>query len=79
MLCAEIENILLSRSCKGPSDTIDKLRKMKHLRQFGEMACVKYGPAMKAKLNDQGKPSMHLGRAADHSVETSRLLNMESS
>ena len=32
---------------------------------------------MKAKLRDRGKPRMCLGRAIDHSVESSRLLNVE--
>ena len=76
MHCTEVENMLVSRTYDGPSDIPKMLKGIKHLRQFGEIAYVKYGNAIKGKLENRGIPMLYLGKAIDHSADTSRFLNI---
>ena len=59
MNLTDIENVLLSRSCSKPACVAffeRELQGVKNFRQFGEVACVKFGDKMKGKLVNRGAP-----------------------
>ena len=75
----DVENILLSRSYDKPAYVAffeQELPGMKHFRQFGEIAYVKFGGKTKGKLKDRGVPMIYLGRSINHSADTYRFLNL---
>ena len=79
MFVTDVENVLLSRSNDKPAYVgfyNQELQQMKHLRQFGEVAYVKFGDKIKGKLENRGVPMLYLGRARNHSAETYRFLNL---
>ena len=81
MYCTDISNCLQSRSYNVPAYVgffQQQLPCLKNMRQFGEIAYVKFGMNIKAKLKDRGVPMMYLGRAVNHSADTYRLMNLES-
>jgi len=70
----DIDNLLVraSKKDKGPPHTAfykKESKKVAHLRQFGEMAIVKFSNKIQAKLKDKGKPMMCLGHAPDHASD----------
>ena len=79
MYLEDIENLLQSRMYDEPayqSFFKKTLEGMEHLRQFGEVAYVKFGDKIKGKLEDRGVPMLYLGRPRNHSADTYRLLNL---
>ena len=75
----DVENMLLSRSYKAPAYVAffeQELQGMKHLRQFGEIAYVKFGDKIKGKLVNRGVPMIYLGRSRDHGADSYRFLNL---
>ena len=80
MYCTDVNNILLPRNYEKPAYVAfykQEFPNMKYLRQFGEIAYVKWGTGIKAKLKDRGLPMMYLGRAHNHSADTYRFMNLE--
>ena len=71
-----LENVMVSRKYDKARTNEWNHKDFKHLRQFGEIAYIKYGPSMKGKLENRGIPMMYLGRADNHSNDTSRFLNL---
>ena len=72
MNLTDIENTLLSQSCSKPAYVAffeRELQGVKNFRQFGEVACVKFGDKMKGKLANRGAPTMCLGRSRDHAAD----------
>lgn len=47
-----------------------------HIKAFGEMAIVKFGDAIKNKLENRGVPAIYLGHAPNHSAEVCRFLKV---
>ena len=55
MYCTDVHNLLLSRSYDKPAYTAfykENFPQMKYMRQFSEIAYVKWGTGFKAKLKD---------------------------
>ena len=75
----DIENILLSRQQEDPAYRAfyqEDLAKMEYLRQFGEIAVIKFGKTIKGKVENRGIHVMYLGRERDHSPDCHRFLNL---
>ena len=61
----DIENLLVSRDSEDSAYKLfyaKDLAKAEYLRQFGEIAFIKFGKTIKGKLDDRGIPVMYLGR-----------------
>ena len=74
---SDVENILLLRSYDQPAYMAfvqQELEGMEFLRQFGEIAYVKFGNSMKGQLKIEEYQCCTL--AKKHSVETYRFLNL---
>ncbi len=79
MYLEDVENVLQSRKYEQPAYKAffqKELEGLKALRQFGEVAYVKFGGKIKGKLKNRGVPMMYLGRPRNHSGDTYRLLNL---
>ena len=75
----DIENFLLSKTYgSSPLNAlgIDPI-KPESLRQFGEIAIVKYSTKIKGKLRNRGIPVMYLGKAPSHAPDVYRVLKLD--
>ena len=79
MYLEDVENVLQSRAYEEPPYKAffkEELEGVKELRQFGEIAYVKFGNKTKGKLENRGIPMLYLGRPRNHSADTYRFLNL---
>ena len=79
MFLEDVENTLQSMMYDVPGYKAffkKELGGLKYLRQFGEIAYVKFGDKIKGKLENRGFPMMYLGRPRNHSADTYRFLNL---
>jgi hypothetical protein len=49
---------------------------LQHIKQFGEVALVKFAPNIKGKLMNRGIPVIYLGRATDHAADVHRVMSI---
>jgi hypothetical protein len=52
------------------------LPNLQHLKQFGEVALVKFAPNIKSKLMNHGIPVIYLGRATGHAADVHRVMSI---
>jgi hypothetical protein len=76
----DLENMIIQASkMKSPDNLFfeDDKPTLKVLREFGEIGIIvnNHNKAIRAKLEDRGKPMMFLGHAKNHSSDTFRFLN----
>jgi hypothetical protein len=49
---------------------------LQHIKQFGEVALVKFAPNIKGKLMNRGIPVIYLGRATGHAADVHRVMSI---
>jgi len=79
MNLTDIKNMLLLQSYSKPAYVAffeRELQGAKNFRQFGEVACVKFGDKMKGKLMNRGVSMLCLGSSRDHAADSYRFLNL---
>ena len=76
---SDIENLLLSKTYgSSPLNALGiEPIKPEALRQFGEIAIVKYSTKIKGKLKNRGIPVMYLGKAPSHAPDVYRVLKLD--
>ena len=74
----DVDNVLLSikdgRSAHAALNM--QIPNLKHLRQFGEVALVKFAPNIKGKLLNRGIPVIYLGHSSGHAADVHRVMSI---
>ena len=79
-IATDVENMLLSLTYKEVANKVfmeKDLPNPEYMKQFGEMAVIKYAPKVKNKLEDRGLVVMHVGRAPDHPDDAYKFFNFK--